>query len=188
MSADALFDLTEALRARIENKTGQQTVHIGPPLAEEVDPKAISLFLFHIEPNRELRNTPHFVEGGGGANDLLERHDALPIDLRYLISVFRRPPDGDDPTELNVLGLIMQTLSADPMVAGSVLRDQQVRLTLEPMPMEETSRVWGLFHDMPYRTSVVYLASPLFITSPPPPPGRPVVEREHRPGLLVEGS
>ena len=191
MSADAIFDLTEALRARIEKKTGQQTVHVGPPLDGEVAPRSISLFLFHIEPNRELRNTPRFAEptpNGAGPNGLLERVDALPIDLRFLISVFRRPQNGDEPAELTTLGLIMQTLSDDPMFADSVLPNQHVRLTLEPMPMEETSRVWGLFHDMPYRTSVVYLASPLFILSPPDAVGPPVVEREHRPGVRVEDA
>jgi hypothetical protein len=184
MSADAIFDLTEALRARIEGAVGQQTVYVGPPVATDVDTRSVALFLFHIEPNRELRNTPHLAaDTNGGPQDVLMPRDALPLDLRYMISVFRRPAGGLDPNELSTLGLVIQVLADEPTFGDAVLAGQNVRVTPEPYPMEEISRVWGLFPTTSYRTSVVYLASPLFITSPPTPGGPPVTERELRSGL-----
>jgi hypothetical protein len=32
--------------------------------------------------------------------------------------------------------------------------------------MEEISRVWGLFSGISYRTSIVYLATPVFVDAP----------------------
>ena len=62
---------------------------------------------------------------------------------------------------------------------------QTVRLTPEPYPMEEMSRVWGLFPTTPYQTSIVYLATPVIITFPTPPPGPPVTARKLRGGVLT---
>jgi hypothetical protein len=182
MSADAINDLTVAMRVRLEQAiTGK--VQIGPPSADDGGERAASLFLFHIEPNREMRNSTRLVDEGAGIGPL-SSHDATPLDLRYLISAFRT--DGAaDPDELKTLGRIIKTLADNPTFGNTVLADQEVRVTLEPYPMEEISRVWGLFPTTPYQPSAVYLASPVFITSGPTAAGPPVTEWTQRAGQAI---
>ena len=95
MSADAIADLTSAVRDRIEAAVGASSVHIGPPVGADLTAgESITLFLFHVEPNRELRNVDQYVDPpSGGPDDLLAVSEGLPLDLRYVISVFRRPPN-----------------------------------------------------------------------------------------------
>jgi hypothetical protein len=190
MTATAIAELTSAIRFRIEAAVGEGTVHIGPPVKDELaDNQSITLFLFHVEPNRELRNADYLIDpSGGGPDDLLALSDGLPLDLRYVISVFRRPPNALDPVELRLLGQLVQALAAEPTFTDPVLPGQTVRLTPEPYPMEEMSRVWGLFPTTPYQTSIVYTATPVIITFATPPPGPPVTERRLRGGVLTGTS
>ena len=145
------------------------------------------MFLFHIEPNRELRNAERLRTPPPGAppDQSAVELDALPLDLRYLISVFRTAGGGaaGDPNELAALGQVIQRLHAEPTLTGAILPGQEVRVTPEPYPMEELSRVWGLFPADPYRTSVVYLATPVFIEAGPLVVGPPVQSRRLDPGL-----
>jgi hypothetical protein len=178
MTAQALYEVTDALRVRLESAVGEGQVYVGPPDGEDVGDRLVSLFLFHIDPNRDLRNTP-FIAVSEDPDDPAIEIDAHPVDLRYLISVFRTGGNGGtaEPAELLNLGLIMQTLRAQPTLLGPVVGEQVVRVTHEPYPMEEMSRVWGLYPQTFYRTSVVYLVSPVFIALEPTSSGPPVVER-----------
>lgn len=190
MSADAIFEVTQALGTVLEAAVGPGQVYVGPPVETDVRQRRVALFLFHIEPNRDLRNAEYLVDPAtGDQTDPLVKGNVLPLDLRYLVSVFRVAGNGPgaEPNELTTLGQIMQRLHAEPVLAGSLLPDQQVRLTPEPYPMEELSRVWGLFPQTSYRTSVVYLATPVFVSTGPVRRGEPVIERVQRTGP-VEGD
>ena len=147
MSADAIADLTSAIRNRIEAAVGASTVHIGPPVSADLTagesitplplPRRAQPGAAQRRPPRRptrrwSRRPPRGVRGPA-------------LDLRYVISVFRRPPNAADPVELQVLGQLVQALAAEPTYTDPVLPGQTVRLTPEPYPMEEMSRVWGLF-------------------------------------------
>jgi hypothetical protein len=152
-----------------------------------VGQRRVALFLFHIEPNRELRNTERLTSPPLDAppDGPLLPLDALPLDLRYLISVFRRADGGGiaDPNELTTLGQVIQVLHGAPTLGGALLPGQEVRLTPEPYPMEEMSRVWGLFPQTSYRTSIVYLATPVFVEADPLLRGTAVEQRRLDAGL-----
>lgn len=187
MSADAIARVTSAFKARLQTELGPDTVYVGPPIPTEVGERMMALFLFHLEPNRDLRNEVHLVQEG--VNQPLVVADALPLNLRYLLSVFRTAGAGGvaDANELGTLGRVVQVLHGDPTLVGSHLPGQVVRLTPEPYPMEELSRVWGLFDNANYQTSMVYLASPVFVALDPAPRGAEVVERSTATGPFVEG-
>ena len=63
---------------------------------------------------------------------------------------------------------------------------QTVRITPEPCTVEDLSRIWGLLPQSSYRTSMVYLASPVLVTSDPPAGDARVTERRYRAGLLPD--
>ncbi len=189
MSERAIEQTTQALKLLLEQAITPGSVHIGAPIKDERKSKEASLFLFHIEPNAELRNEQRFEAppAVGPAPRPAEQLDALPLDLRYLITVFRR---GDistaDPNELTTLGQIIQVLHAQPTLTGPLLPNQVVRLTPEPYPMEELSRVWGLFPNEMYRTSMVYLATPVFVEVTDLTVAPPVLRRRQKTGVVSD--
>ncbi|MGY1701266.1 DUF4255 domain-containing protein [Geodermatophilus sp. SYSU D00766] len=188
MTARAIADITDALRVRLEAAVGAGQVYVGPPVAEDVGDRRLALFLFHVVPNQAMRNEPHLVAGPAGPDDPFVETDAIPLDLRYLLSVFRTTGAGNgnvgDPDELLTLGAAVRALHAAPTIDTSQVPGQTVRVTPEPTTMEDLSRVWGLLPQTSYRTSVVYLASPVLVTLDPPLVGRPVTERRHRLGVV----
>ncbi|MBR0804349.1 DUF4255 domain-containing protein [Bradyrhizobium japonicum] len=191
MSRDAIFATTTALRDRIEALPDVGSIHVGLP--KDIGALKASLFLFNVVPNRDLRNVEHFRQPSGGTapSGPARPVNALPVDLRYLISVARdhNPAAGADPAGLKTLGAIMLGLHRDPVLqvnpASSPDDGQQiVRVTPEPYSIEELNRIWGMFPDDDYRTSVVYLASPVFLEDVPAF-GPPVLSRKLRQGILA---
>jgi hypothetical protein len=78
----------------------------------------------------------------------------------------------------------MQALQADPELTGAAVSQDVVRVTLEPLTTEEASRIWALFPTANYRTSVAYLATPVWIDPQEPAPlAAPVTQDERRAGL-----
>jgi hypothetical protein len=91
---------------------------------------------------------------------------------------------------LKTLGTIMLALHLDPVLqvnpaSGQDDGQQIVRVTPEPYSIEELNRIWGMFPDDDYRTSVVYLASPVFLEEALAL-GPPVQSRKLRQGILAD--
>ncbi|HLL31184.1 MAG TPA: Pvc16 family protein [Allosphingosinicella sp.] len=168
MSAAAIFDTTMALARRIRDAAGLE-VHIGSPLRREMGTARVALTLVHIQPNAALRNTPVFRAPPPSAPVTAAASPvaAIPFDLHFLITCYRVPAPGGvappEPGELASLGQIIRVLYADPILTGSALPGQDVRLSSESHSLEDMNRIWGLFPEEPFRTSIVYLASPIFI-------------------------
>jgi hypothetical protein len=88
-------------------------------------------------------------------------NDALPLDVFYLITT--GTSQSDDLESLVWLGTAMRTLQQNSVLAGSPVDGDTVRVSLEPAVLDEMSRVWAMFPDADYRTSVFYVASPVWI-------------------------
>jgi hypothetical protein len=188
MTADAVALVTAALQARLESAVGVGKVYVGPPVAEDVADRKLALFLVHVVPSPALRNEQVLVPRPGDADGPLVATDALALDLRYLLSVFRStgagPGGGADPDELLTLGAAVRALHERPTVDD--VPGQTVRVTPEPCTVEDLSRIWGLLPQSSYRTSMVYLASPVLVTSAPPVRDDRVTERRYRAGVLPD--
>ncbi|MEE8056661.1 MAG: Pvc16 family protein [Pseudomonadales bacterium] len=187
MSETAIFDTAQMLRTHIGQVLGGvNDIHIGAPLRSEVGQARVSIFPFHFQVNKELRNEQRFR-----APPLLEPPssrrqpiDSLPLDIKFLITVFRIPDaSSPSPNELTTLGLIVQRLQAQPNLVGENMNGQVVRLSPEPYPMEELSRIWGLFGQDVYRSSMVYLASPVMVEAGNLAAGVPVQEHTQNAGI-----
>ena len=179
MKADAILRVTEALRSRLELSLTSSgvpgTVFVGPLDDADSSGAALILFLYRIVPNPSLRNREHRV-ATNGMPPVEVYLNALPLDLYFLVTVGTTPGASEE-TLLRALGAVMQGLQATPELSGAALRHETVRVSLEPLSTEESSRIWALFPTANYRTSVAYLATPVWIDPlVPEVVGAPVTE------------
>ena len=186
MSETAIFDMTIALKRRIEGALENGKVRVGPPEQTAVGDSAVGLFLFQVEANRDLRNSPRMKppEFATPFDAPATEENAIPLDLRYLVTVFRNAGPGGDPEELTRLGQVIRVLHAAPTFSDAELHGQTVRVTLEPASIDELNRIWSVLPEESYRTSLVYLATPVWIDAGPLTAGPPVLEREQHQGVL----
>jgi hypothetical protein len=184
MSADAIFNVTQALTVRLEAALAASavpgTVFVGPLDDPDASGAALILFLYRMMPNATLRNREHRVVNVAPPPQIIVHHDSLPLDLYYLITVGTRAGQSEEPM-LRALGYAIRELQTDPNLTGPGVDHETVHLSLEPLTTEEVSRVWALFPAANYRTSMAYVASPVWI-DPAQPPAQPadVIEDEFR--------
>jgi hypothetical protein len=172
MKGDAILQVTKAIGARLTQAIvaagNPGPLFIGPLDDPDVGNASLILFLYRIAPNASLRNREHRVPNPAPPPSVIVHDNALPLDLYYLLTVGTRPGASEEPL-LTTLGFAMQALQAMPEITGTGVDHETVRLTLEPLSTEETSRIWALFPVANYRTSVAYLASPVWIDPVLPP-------------------
>jgi hypothetical protein len=172
MSADAIFNVTQALTKRLEVALTLSSVpgnvFVGPLDDPDASGAALILFLYRMMPNASLRNREHRVVNVAPPPEILVHRDSLPLDLYYLITVGTRPGQSEEPM-LRALGYAIRELQGDPNLTGALVDHETIHLSLEPLTTEEVSRVWALFPAANYRTSVAYVASPVWIDPAQPP-------------------
>ncbi|HSK62367.1 MAG TPA: DUF4255 domain-containing protein [Pyrinomonadaceae bacterium] len=186
MSATAILQVTEAFRDRLEtalaNSTVPGTVFVGPLDDADASGAALVLFLYRVVPNPTLRNREHVVANAPPQPPTVFRN-SLPLDLYYLVTVGTRPNESEE-ILLRALGFVMQEIQNNAELTGPEVNHQTVHLSLEPLTTEESSRIWALFPTANYRTSVAYLATPVWIDPPQPPlVAGPVVDDQLRAGV-----
>jgi len=167
---DAIQRVTLALRSRLQaalssgGVPGQ--VFVGP--LDDIDSSGspLILFLYRIVPNASLRNRERRVASIHAPQVNVFRN-SLPLDLYFLVTVGTTAEPSEERL-LGALGLAMQTLQVDPELTGPALEYETVRVTLEPLTTDDSSRIWALFPTANYRTSVAYLASPVWLDPPKP--------------------
>ncbi|HUR81059.1 MAG TPA: DUF4255 domain-containing protein [Thermoanaerobaculia bacterium] len=173
MNADGILRVTEALRDRLKQALVASgvpgTVFVGPLDDPDAGGAALVLFLYRIVPSASLRNSEHRVPSSTPPPAVLVFRNALPLDLYYLVTVGTTPGTSEE-TLLRALGFAMQTIQAEPDLVGPAVSHETVHVTIEPLTTEESSRIWALFPNANYRTSVAYLATPVWIDPPVPEP------------------
>jgi uncharacterized protein DUF4255 len=155
----------------------------------------VNLFLYQTSPNAAWRNMdmPRQLKPGETG------HPPLPLSLYYLLTAYS--DDTDEVKSQILLGRAMSVLHDHPLldaadiegnVPGSDLHEQleRVRITLEPLPLEELSKLWTAFQT-PCRTSVAYKVDVVLIESTRPIKAPlPVLTRgdEDRGAAVLTGS
>ena len=171
MSANAIIQVTKAFRDRLTaalTKSGiAGTVFVGPLDDADASGAALILFLYRVVPNSSLRNREHVVPNPSPDPPTVFRN-SLPLDLFYLVTVGTVQNDSEE-TLLQALGFAMREIQNDPDLMGPAVNFQTVHLSLEPLTTEEASRIWALFPTANYRTSIAYLATPVWIDPEQPP-------------------
>lgn len=177
-----LVDLLRANLDQIVTDPDDEIVLLSPVEALKVTGVRLSLFLYSVAPAVELRNE---MEIPGNTAD--DEAVSMPLDLYYLLTVFTPPVGGDTPTARTLeshmlLGHAMRVLFDNGTLTGSLLRgelprEEELRLTLQPMTVEDLTRIWSVFPESILHTSVSYLVTPVRLRSNRNRGGRAVVER-----------
>jgi hypothetical protein len=187
VKADAILRVTELLRKRLEAALASSgmpgTVFVGPLDDAEASGAALVLFLYRIVPNPNLRNREHRPPSSVAPPIVYQ--NSLPLDLYYLVTV-GTTSEATEETPLRWLGYAIQAIQAAPDLIGPDVGQETVHVTLEPLSTEEASRIWALFPTANYRTSVAYLATPVWLDPPDvlPLPAR-VVDDQLRAGSRI---
>jgi hypothetical protein len=146
----------------------------------------ISLFLYQVQENAHLRNRePEPI------HDNSLRPPPLGLDLFYLITPLAQQPE----TALGYLEAIMLAFYDHPVLKPPLLGptlveagNSSVRIVPQPLSLEDTNRLWGIFPNKPYRLSVAYLVTPVQVPSARTMAVTRVVERVTRVSRLGEGT
>jgi hypothetical protein len=183
MQGNAIQVVGQALRDFLQAALAAQgipgPVYVGPLDDTDAAGASVVLFLYRIVANADLRNAEHRIPGPTPADPPIVIEGALPLDLYFLVTGWTAPSGqgGGELDSLRVLGCAMQALNDTANLAGLAVQGETVRLTLEPVTSEEMSRIWTLFPTANYRTSVVYLASPVWVDPlVPAAPAAPVTD------------
>ena len=140
----------------------------------------LTLCLYSIAPSVALRNDLE-VPGSLAFNGELSQ----PLDLYYLLTavgaVTQDPSDQTLDAQL-LLGFAMRVFFDNGILAGSTLQgdfhpDEELRLTLQPMTVEDLTRIWSVFPDSVLRASVSFLLTPVRLRSIRTQAGAPVTSR-----------
>jgi Pvc16 N-terminal domain len=190
VNADAILRVTNALRDRLKQALADaglpDNVFVGPLDDPDAGTATLVLFLYRVVPSPNLRNREHRVPSPAPPPPVQVFQNALPLDLYYLITVGTTPGSSEE-TPLHWLGAAMQTIQAAPDLTGPGVNHEAVHISIEPLTTEESSRIWALFPNANFRTSVAYLATPVWIDPlAPEPAAGPVFEDQLRASQKID--
>ncbi len=134
----------------------------------------INLYLYNVAHNVSFRNDD--LPTRRSDSQLVQR-PRVALDLHYLITFY-----GDEPSlePQRVLGSAIRTLHARPVLTRNIVQDaiasnaflagsnladavELVKLTPTALSLEEMSKLWSVFFQIPYTLSVAYQAMVVFI-------------------------
>lgn len=162
----AIAAVTEALKERLEKAIdegpGGTVVSIKPP--DKASGK-VNLFLYNMAIDASWRNRDLPRAAGQGQSG----RPLLPLRLYYLLTAIGLDAD-DDTSRHDRLGKAMLNLHDQPELGefspatGIKNQPDPIRITLQPMSLDEMSKLWSAFQTA-YRPSVAYEVAVVLIES-----------------------
>ncbi|HEX3028484.1 MAG TPA: DUF4255 domain-containing protein [Clostridia bacterium] len=168
-SFTAIADIGDTLIALLQNNMkdvidSANSIILGLP---DNETPRISLFLYKVEENASLKNQ-NMIQ----IDNESYQHPPLALDLHYILTVYSNTAERIGTSEEHrILGRAMQVMNDNMIITGSVLQgglkdsSDEFRISLNPMSMDEITKVWSTFPKLAYRTSVAYLVTPVSIES-----------------------
>jgi len=183
----ALAGVVREAMQSVPNLSNVPDVRIARPLP---DPNFVGahLFLYRVAPNGFLRNED--LPTRDGDNRLVQR-PRTPLDLEYLLTFYGNEQSfepqrllGRVVTALHAaptLGpdRIRRTIANTPSLIGSDLdrEAQPVRFVPLTLDLEQLSRMWSVFYQVPYNVSLAYAGSLVWLDAEgTPEPARPITQ------------
>jgi len=181
MSIDAIRDVSDTLIDILNNQIAGEDggdidvdIVIASPadIPEEPSKAVVALYLYSIIENPELKNEERLR-----VNHMQSRRSPLSLDLYYMLTVY--PVVTDVITEQHdnnrdahrTLSRAMRVFYDNGILDGAMLlgglpeTEQALRVTLNPITVEDLTRIWSVFPQASYRPSVCYLVSPVRVDS-----------------------
>lgn len=150
----------------------------------------LTLFLYKVLENPDFKNAPNPTLTTTNDGKLVETRAPLTLDLYYLLTA--HSGEASLIQAHKALSRAMRVFYDNGVLQGSLLRaddpskgltaDATLRITLNPMSMEDMTRIWSVFPDKPYEISVAYLVTPVAIESTRVQESAPVVDQFHEHG------
>jgi hypothetical protein len=166
-TAMAIAATTRALRDVVQDATGglspmAHATSKPPDEAQKDDGNRVNIFLYHATTNAAWRNrdAPSSARAGESSKPL------LPLNLYYLVTAYGE--NDDDVSAHVLLGHVMRRLHSQPslpLTDRDLLLQKQlepIRITLQPLTLDEVSKLWSSFQT-PYRPSAMYELAPVLI-------------------------
>jgi Pvc16 N-terminal domain len=176
----AISVVTSAVSRRVFSAAsaavGDADVRLGPPTAKlaEDNESLVNIHLYRVEPNAAHANE-HLPSRSGRAQDLGPAQ--LALDLHYIFSFYG---DAKKFVPERMLANVMLALEKIPLLTksaidgaiannteltGADLGDavSRVHLSRELMSIDDFSKIWSIFYQVPYTLSIAYRASHVII-------------------------
>jgi hypothetical protein len=177
--------VTATLKAIIQDAAsaaaGPSEIRIGPPtakLAETMVP-TVNLFLFRTTPNAAVRNAHLPTRRSDGS---ARARAQTAIDLHYILTFYGNPASYDPERLLGAVTLALEerpvmtpamiasALAAPPIVPALSQADlaeatSPVRIAPATVTLEEFTKIWSIFFQVPYGLSTAYVCSYVVIES-----------------------
>ena len=180
----AIAAVSTSLRALLEDRMEETStkVSLAPPgveLESFKDVPRINLYLYRVSENASLKNQ----EIPGQGHPAAYGHPPLSLNLHYLLTAYpkdEKKTDAEEAAQL-MLGDAMRVLhdfayfypglldkdSPNPKLLHSELREEfeRIKITLEPLSLDELSKIWTSLPQTGFRRSVSYEVSVVQIES-----------------------
>lgn len=181
-------DVSETLLKLLQATLGAGNVVLGPPKGAQT---LLTLFLYKVAENPYLKNEVGPVRQDPNGR-LIEQEPPLVVDLYYLLTAHATGQNNPFPNAHRALSRAMRVFYDNGILSGSVIQTSEfgltpdivLRVTLDPISMEDMTRIWSVFPDTPYELSVTYLVTPVPIESARTLGSAPVVDQVHDQGHL----
>lgn len=176
MSETAISDVSETLinllRDNMVNNMGinqDEIVLISPGDIGTNDNIRLSLFLYQVLENIHLKN-----QEMQKIDSTHYSYSPLTLELYYMLTSYPLGQNGDRTgrtlQEQGILGKAMRILYDNPVLTGSILRgnlkkSEKLRITLNPVSLDDMTKIWTTFQGRAYRPSAYYIVTPVKIES-----------------------
>lgn len=181
----AVAAVTATLKAIIQEAASaavsQCEVRLGAPTAKLTEGTAptVNLFLFRTTPNAAVRNEHLPTRRADGS---ARARPQTAIDLHYILTFYGNPASYEPERLLGAVTLALEErpvmtpamiesgLAATPVVPALALADlaeatSRVRITPATVSLEEFTKIWSIFFQVPYGLSTAYMCSHVVVES-----------------------
>ncbi|OPX86538.1 MAG: hypothetical protein A4E53_02971 [Pelotomaculum sp. PtaB.Bin104] len=168
--ADVGETLIRLLRDNMSDLVNPDSIVLLSPADVERQNIRLTVFLYSILENSYLKNREVLQEGPDNL-----RYSPLTIDLHYMLTTYASAqiPELTERTleEHRILGRAMRILYDNAILRGSALQgnlaggDEELRITLEALSLDDLNKIWTSFPNVHYHPSVGYLVTPVAIES-----------------------
>lgn len=174
--------LSRILQSELNKDMNNVFVTISRPEAPASQVKSgVNVFLYQVKPNPAWRNADLPTRDSAGN---LSQTPVIPLNLYYLLTF---TGDEEDLEPQRILGSVVRTLHEQPLLTRNMILDtlkdpkyhnllitnqgasnladeiETVKFTPESLSLEDLSKIWSVFLQVPYNLSVAYRASVVFL-------------------------